>query len=167
MKGILFSFLILFSGNIFANEQIDHFLRVADGVYRSGRPEGNQLAWAQKTHGIRTIINLENKDKYITAEARLAKQLGVNFLSSPMAWYKDPIDREVNEILTIMADPRNHPVLVHCHYGEDRTGLIIGLYRVLVQKWQPEDALKEMVEEGFHTSYWKLMGYFKKRTGLR
>ena len=40
-------------------------------------------------------------------------------------------------------------VYVHCSHGRDRTGLIVGLYRVLHEGWQAKDAYAEMNTEGF------------------
>ena len=41
------------------------------------------------------------------------------------------------------------PVLMHCKHGADRTGLMSAMYRVVVQDWSKEDALKEMTQGGF------------------
>lgn len=48
------------------------------------------------------------------------------------------------------------PVLMHCKHGTDRTGLMAAMYRVVVQDWSKEDALKEMTQGGFgETSHFK------------
>ncbi|WP_425262893.1 tyrosine-protein phosphatase [Pseudomonas kulmbachensis] len=48
------------------------------------------------------------------------------------------------------------PVLMHCKHGVDRTGLMAAMYRVVVQDWSKEDALKEMTQGGFgQTSHFK------------
>jgi hypothetical protein len=39
---------------------------------------------------------------------------------------------------------------VHCEHGQDRTGLIIGAYRVKVEHWTKEQAYQEMLRFGFH-----------------
>ena len=39
---------------------------------------------------------------------------------------------------------------VHCEHGQDRTGLIIGAYRVRVQRWSKSQAYQEMKAHGFH-----------------
>ena len=40
--------------------------------------------------------------------------------------------------------------LVHCTHGQDRTGLIVGMYRVLHDGWTKERAYKEMRDHHFH-----------------
>jgi protein-tyrosine phosphatase len=41
-------------------------------------------------------------------------------------------------------------VLVHCKNGWDRTGLVIGEYRVLYDNQKPDQAYAEMLRLGFH-----------------
>ena len=39
---------------------------------------------------------------------------------------------------------------IHCTHGHDRTGLVVGCYRVLKQGWTKNDAYAEMLQHGFH-----------------
>ena len=39
------------------------------------------------------------------------------------------------------------PTLVHCHAGQDRTGLILGGYLVLYQGWMPDAAIEFLREK--------------------
>jgi protein tyrosine/serine phosphatase len=41
------------------------------------------------------------------------------------------------------------PVLVHCHHGADRTGLICALWRILYEGWSRQSAIDEMIEGGY------------------
>ena len=52
----------------------------------------------------------------------------------------------------------NRPVLVHCMHGSDRTGTVVAAYRIAIQNWSREDAIKEMVKGGYgyHTIWVKL-----------
>lgn len=52
-------------------------------------------------------------------------------LAAPATFYNDST---VQNILRLIIDPVNQPVLVCCHYGFDRTGLIMGCLRKL-QRW--------------------------------
>ena len=45
--------------------------------------------------------------------------------------------------------PARVPVLVHCQHGADRTGSMIAVYRVIVQGWSKDDAIREMKEGGY------------------
>lgn len=78
-----------------------------------------------------------------------------------------PNELQVNQILDALKNVDNFPVFIHCHHGQDRTGLIIGLYRVEVQGWTPSKAYQEMLDVGFHPSISTLDNYFKHRTGYK
>ena len=162
-------FLNLFLSLSFANaySSIPNFQQVSAGVFRGGRPETGDVAALKRNYGIRTIINLENKDYVIRDEEQDANRFGIEFFSFEMGTEIRPRDSDVNAILEILKDPRQAPVFVHCHHGQDRTGLIIGLYRVEVQGWSPAQAYQEMLKIGFHPQYRPLDQYFRNRTGYR
>jgi protein tyrosine phosphatase (PTP) superfamily phosphohydrolase (DUF442 family) len=63
------------------------------------------------------------------------------------AWH--PERKEAVRFLHIVTDPKRTPVLVHCQHGADRTGTMIALYRVAVQGWSKDDAIREMTTGGF------------------
>jgi protein-tyrosine phosphatase len=46
--------------------------------------------------------------------------------------------------LKAMQNPDNLPLLVCCARGTHRTGAMVACYRVLDQKWEQEEAFKEM-----------------------
>lgn len=55
---------------------------------------------------------------------------------------KDTIDYakdEIREIMEVMADTSNYPIIIHCTQGKDRTGLIIILLLLLL--YTPLDAI--------------------------
>ena len=63
------------------------------------------------------------------------------------AWH--PERKEVVRFLQIVTAPKRTPVLVHCLHGADRTGTMCAVYRIVVQGWTKEEALREMTEGGF------------------
>lgn len=144
---------------------IPNFQSVTDQIVRGGRPGSGDLANLQNRIGVRTVINLENKQPIIDQERMTATQLGINFYSSPMSAAARPTDRQVDEILSMLKDPNNFPIFIHCHHGQDRTGMVIGIYRVEVQGWAPAKAYQEMLDLGFHPTISTLDQYFRDRTG--
>jgi hypothetical protein len=48
-----------------------------------------------------------------------------------------------------MDDPANRPVLVHCRAGLHRTGTLAALYRMEYEHWSLDQALQELLENGF------------------
>jgi protein tyrosine/serine phosphatase len=63
------------------------------------------------------------------------------------AW--EPDDDKVERFLRIVTDPSRTPVFVHCQHGADRTGMMVAMYRVVVQGWSKADAIDEMRRGGF------------------
>jgi protein tyrosine/serine phosphatase len=137
---------------------------VTESILRSPRPDRQMLESVQ-AQGFNTIVNLENEPRYVTEEDALAGELGMTHLSLPLSWWTRPPDEKVNEILSHMVRSNVAPMLLHCKHGEDRTGMIIGLYRVFIQGWTPQDAYREMLDKGFHPILYALDSYFKEKTG--
>lgn len=164
LKIALLSFSL--SSFAIADAEVPRFLEVSEGIYRSGRPNKEGLEWLKEDYNLKTIVNLENKDFYVERERDWAEEMGIEYHSIPMSASENPKDRSVNKALALLADPENHPILVHCYHGQDRTGLIVGLHRVEEEGWETDDAYEEMKEIGFRTWLYKLDRYFKKRTGL-
>ena len=50
---------------------------------------------------------------------------------------------------------------VHCEHGQDRTGLIVALYRVKVNGWDKPKSEKEMLALGFHKELHGLWEYWE------
>jgi protein tyrosine/serine phosphatase len=145
---------------------IPNFHKVDPNLWRSGRPQPAGLVKLQQI-GVKVIIDLEYEDKgAITAEREAAEELGIRHVSLPMNAEQPVSDTIVNQALAILGQQVQSSVLVHCYFGEDRTGLIIGLYRVTHDHWTPEAAYKEMLSLGFHASLTNLDDYFRKRTGM-
>jgi tyrosine-protein phosphatase SIW14 len=136
--------------------------QVSDGIYRGKRPD---LATLQKLvdMGVQYDIDLEDDQTAIDNETQMAAQVGLTFISHPMSGFWSPDDGEVNQILADIS--ANQPVFVHCQHGQDRTGLIIALYRVFYEGWAAKDAYKEMIDMGFHKALFLLNHYFEEKTG--
>jgi len=143
---------------------IPNLVEVEQNILRGGRPVGSDFALLEQK-GIRTIISLEIAST-VAKERRDAEALGMRFISIPMSVYQAPTNQEMNQILHHLNDSSLYPLFIHCKHGEDRTGLVIGLYRVENSHWSPQRAYEEMLKLGFHPKYAPLDNYFKERTGL-
>ncbi len=129
---------------------LDNFFWVSDGLYRGAQPERQGFEELRKL-GVKTVVNLRtfHSDR---AECRKA---GLKYVHiTVQAWEME--EEEVVEFLKAVIDPQNQPVFVHCMHGADRTGVMSAIYRIAVQGWSREEAIKEMTEGGFHFhSMWK------------
>ena len=137
---------------------------VEAGIYRSPRPSQADLA-ALKAAGVKYVLDLEDDQAAVATEKGWAASLKLNFVSEPMSGFWTPNDAQVNRIEAWLADPKHRPVLIHCLHGEDRTGLIVGLYRVEHEGWTPAKAYQEMLANNFHQLLVFLNHYYESKTG--
>lgn len=170
MKLALFSiaFVALFSSTLFAapSRQIPNFQTIEDGLVRGGRPTQKDLQWLQ-AQGIKTIINLENDDDAVKQEKKWADKLGLVSVSVPMDVFETPNDFQTAQLLDLMNDPKmNGPIFIHCKQGRDRTGLLVGLHRVLNRGWGAKTSYDEMLKYGFRSYFWPLDDYYRAKSGL-
>ena len=117
--------------------------QVSKTLYRSAQPTREGMAGLEKL-GVRTVLNLRsfNSDR---GEIKGTK-LGYEHLTMK-AWH--PEYKEAVAFLKLVNDPAKTPVLVHCQHGADRTGTLCAIYRVAVQGWTKEEAVREMTDGGY------------------
>lgn len=117
--------------------------KVTQGLYRSAQTSAEGMKHL-KEMGIETIVNLRS----FHSDRDEIGDLGLAYEHIYMkAWH--PEEREAVRFLQIVTNSRRVPVLVHCQHGADRTGTMIAIYRVAVQKWDKEEAIKEMIQGGY------------------
>ncbi len=138
-----------------AQAEILRFREVEAGqIYRGSQPETLEDFAFLQSLGIRTLLDLRTSSDDITRERRLGKAFGFRVLNRQLNGFFGPSlgdlgDEELDEIQDLLKDPRLHPIFVHCRHGKDRTGLVVGIYRVETQGWSPEHAYREMRSLGF------------------
>lgn len=117
--------------------------KVSDTLYRSAQPSPEGMI-NLKAMGIETIVSLRSfhSDRNEIGDTGLAYEH-----IYMKAWH--PEEKEAVRFLEIATNPKRTPVLVHCQHGADRTGAMSALYRVAVQGWSKEEAIKEMTLGGF------------------
>jgi protein tyrosine/serine phosphatase len=149
-----------------ASSDIPRFQEVSPGFYRGGHPDRAGLEDLAKL-GVKTVIDLENDDSDVPREMDDGKALGLNMISQPMSMFFAPSNSQVDSILSQLNDPSLRPIFLHCTFGEDRTGVIVGLYRVEMEHVAPATAYSEMLDLGFKNHLMVFMDrFFKKRVGM-
>lgn len=158
-------FCFSFSSLQAAENPIPNFRQAEPGLLRGGRPGVAGIAFL-KAMGVKTIVSLDDDEAENRAEFARAKAAGMQEILLPMSGFWSPQDAKVNLALAALQNPKLRPIFVHCLHGQDRTGLIVGLYRVEAENWAPELAYSEMRQLGFHPELFLLDRYFKERVGL-
>lgn len=145
--------------------------RVTDSIYRCAQPTAAGMRAAEKL-GIKTVISLRafhsDKDEVESTTLRTER---IYFKT----WH--PEEEDVLRFLKVVTNANAGPFLVHCQHGADRTGTMIAIYRMAVQGWRKEDAIREMTEGdfGYHEMWKNLIEYLnrldidalKKKAGLK
>jgi len=159
---------------------MQNFHKVRAGLYRGGHPNTAGVAYLKKI-GIKTIVDLEVGDFIeampwdISQELADAKKDGIKVIRHPMSALEPALssdssiaaifDHMIDTMMTQLDDTSLMPIYVHCAHGQDRTGLVIGLERVIDEGWTPKAAHDEMLKLGFHMEFVGLNHYFEEKTG--
>jgi protein tyrosine/serine phosphatase len=105
-------------------------------------PDAQDLADLARL-GVKTTIDLTNGDGD-SREQQLAEAAGMKFVKIAMSTRVVPTAEQVATFLSIVNDPANQPVYVHCVGGKHRTGVMTAIYRMVQDSWTPDRAFKEM-----------------------
>jgi tyrosine-protein phosphatase SIW14 len=138
--------------------RLDNFGQVNERYYRGAQPTERDFAELVKL-GVKATIDLTGDDGD-SNEQRLAETAGMKFFKLAMNTRVVPTAGQIATFLSIVDDPANQPVYVHCVGGRHRTGVMTAIYRMLEDKWTPERAFKEMKSYKFGADF--LHPEFKK-----
>jgi protein tyrosine/serine phosphatase len=151
--------------------QTRNFRVVREGVlYRSGQMQVAGLRRIVHDYGIKTVISLRDGDSTADkAEEAFCNKEEITFVRLPPQGWGDgsgiaPAEENVRAFREVVADPRNHPVLVHCFAGTHRTGAYCAIYRMEFEGWSNERALAEVKASGYSNldDEWDILGYLEQ-----
>lgn len=132
--------------------------RITGNLYRCAQPTAEGMRAAEKL-GIKTVISLRafHSDKDELKSTKL-KSERIYFNT----WHAE--DEDVLRFLKLVTNTNAGPILIHCQHGADRTGTMVAIYRMAVQGWSKEDAIKEMKEGGYgyHSIWTNLVHYLNR-----
>jgi protein tyrosine/serine phosphatase len=118
---------------------VPNFGKLNDNIWRSGQPTKAGYEGLAK-QGLKTVVNLREEfpqDKDLIPE-------GVKYVYIPVKDEHEPTAEQGNQFLDIAADPKNWPILVHCHGGEGRAGVMSALVRHSFDGWDNKMVMKEV-----------------------
>lgn len=147
----LFRFPLLFTLFVAlaaAEPGISNFHKVDDHLYRGAQPTAE--GWKTLAGlGVRTILDLRSRGPLeVNAEARAVEAQGMRYVNVPLSGMGSPSISSMTKILALLNS--SDPVFVHCHYGRDRTGTVVAVYRMTHYSWSNSRALQEAQENGLH-----------------
>jgi len=135
-----------------------NFRAVEDGtLYRAAQLSPAQLEKVIRQYGIRTVINLRgvcepapwylNQSRVLASCQVSQEDLGCSASRLPSSF----MIRELVEVL----DRSPRPIMVHCHRGIDRTGMVVAIALLLWHDMPLEKALEELTIRYAHISFGK------------
>jgi len=150
---LLFSFLLL-SGCVttdFSNDKfqsIPAFYKVNNSLYRGGEPDMDGLV-RLKDMNIRTVLSFQQDEDDVANERAMVHAFGMEFYNIPLFAGQLPTENQAFQFLKIATNRNNFLVFVHGDSGRTSTGIMMAIYRVIVDGWSANEAYQEANNLGF------------------
>lgn len=121
---------------------------VENGIYRGAQPDEAEIE-RLKAMGVRTVLKLNTHD--LDEERAVCERLGIRLIHVPTKAETIAARSSCETVaraLEAMTNRDNWPIYVHCQHGRDRTGYLVGLYRLNVEHWTWRDVDRELEHYG-------------------
>lgn len=141
---------------------VPNFAKVDSGIYRGGQP--NEKGWRfLRSLGVTNVVKLNREASDTPPDG-----MSVQFIPLPPAtiWqmFQKPGSNDVWRAVQAMKHGRTY---VHCQHGRDRTGLVVGCYRMWIDGWSESAAAREMDAMGYRWSIPGLAAFWKSVTPIK
>ncbi|MDY0205833.1 MAG: dual specificity protein phosphatase family protein [Pseudomonas sp.] len=115
-----------------------HLYQMDELLYRSALPQEHDVQWLQQQN-VKTVINFYQKPDSAWLHDDSIEQVQIPLRTDRI----DDVD--VLRVLSSIASAQEKgAVLMHCKHGQNRTGLIAAMYRMVFEGWSKADAMAEM-----------------------
>jgi len=138
---------------------IPNLATVSPGLYRGGQPTAEGFKYLRDVLHVTLVIKLNTEAEGSDANS------GIKTLALPMPpstfWtlWGQPRPYDVFQAVIAMGLTKD-VIYVHCTHGQDRTGLVVGVFRLLHDHWSKDQAWEEMQAHGFHRSLLGLVDFW-------
>ena len=124
---------------------LPNFGEVTPHLFRGGQPGADGLK-ALKKMGVEVVIDMRSGAS--SHEKSAVHELGMKYVSIP--WHCPfPKDEAFAKFLHVLQENQGKKIFVHCRLGDDRTGMAVASYRMAIEGWSADEAMKEMELFGF------------------
>ncbi|MEI6806838.1 MAG: tyrosine-protein phosphatase [Myxococcaceae bacterium] len=146
MKKIFFIALFILGVLIYTNKIGDNFHEVSKSkFYRSALMSADNLSERIRKNHIKLVFNLigEARADWYDDEVEATEKAGAQHESISLSATHLPEPEKLEQIFKrFEAGP--YPMLIHCHGGSDRSGLVSVLYLMVVEKKPLDEALSQL-----------------------
>jgi protein tyrosine/serine phosphatase len=138
--------------NSFPSIHIKNFGQMDARFYRGAQPKADDYKDLAAL-GIKTIIDLREKEKTEQYAQRQTEASGMRYINIPIEDKSYPSPEQVQQFLKIANDPATGVFYVHCAGGRHRTGIMGAVYRFNVYHWNYDQVYSEMKTYDFYSSW--------------
>ncbi len=127
-----------------------NFARVSPALWRGRQPTAEGFR-SLEAAGVTTIINVrhDHDDSGLLTETKLT------YIWIPTRPW-NPKEDDLVPFFKVIQDPKNWPVFVHCWKGDDRVGFYVAAYRIVVDGWSRDDAIRELFRFGYNPIWFRI-----------
>jgi tyrosine-protein phosphatase SIW14 len=139
------------TGKITTATGLTNFHQVDSYLFRGAAPTPVGIQTLKKL-GVKTIIDFRVNPEMVEAERSESERLGMRYINLPISRCNVTSQCQKAFFETVnaaAANPADGPVFVHCAHGSDRTGIMIGMWRVQHDGWSYLAAAQEALHYGF------------------
>lgn len=139
------------------HSHLANFYQLNDSIYRSAQPTRGDFRTIRK-HNIESLLCLRSRP-YDMALDKTGRHTMLHLAMQPTTFTDTEI---IAALKLIKVAPK--PILIHCHHGSDRSGVVLAMYRIVFEEWTKAAAIAEMTEGGygFHQKYSNIVRYIKQ-----
>src|SRR5262245_16951122 len=130
--------------------RIDNFGSISANYYRGAQPSGRDYTDLAAL-GVKTVIDLQADGD--STEPSMVEHAGMKYVRIPMTTRVIPTEAQITQFLSIVKDPAQMPVYVHCAGGKHRTGVMTAIYRMAQDSWTSTQAFSEMKKFKFGADF--------------
>ncbi len=137
---------------------VPNLAQVEAGIWRSGQPTTVEQWKYLYSIGVRHVVKLnfasEGSDDPAASVGMIVHTLSIepngdtDLFDAISGTFIRPDEGLLEQAERILE--QGGGVLVHCTKGQDRTGVVVGRYRVTFDHWTKEAAYSEMLAHNFH-----------------
>jgi hypothetical protein len=130
---------------------------IPNRVYRSAKLSTESLGQAIKDYGIRTVINLRGccePAPWYLEQGRILNHLDVSMEDLGCSAARLPSTVTIRQLVQVL-DQTEYPIMIHCHRGIDRTGMVAAIALLLQTDISLDQAMQQLSWRYAHVPFGK------------
>lgn len=141
---------------------VPNFGRVSPLLYRGGQPDATGFVGLRNL-GVDAVVSFTLGEEGAKAEAANVARLGMEYVWLPWSTTQVPQPELVRTFLDYLREHPQETVFVHCKAGVDRTGVMIAIARIAIDRWPTQTAVDEMNAFHYHFLFLPHLQSFVRR----